>query len=252
MGCCRPLSVTVANVRVVADATAFPSKSQIEKAGKYLRDLRQHRATFDFDRYLTAINIVTAFRDAHGYPMTKVRNGLASMINTEGLDAALSQRHKRVPRIIRKLERMPTNLARLEDIGGCRIVVKSPADMDAICRRIRKNWSSTFKRDRDYVETPKEMGYRARHFVVVRDGRSIEIQVRTVGQQRWADAVESADARHKLMLKDEDGPEALKEYFAIAAEVIYRGEFGHEVGDELRERLRVSNAQVIADGFFNS
>lgn len=234
----------------------FPSKSKIEKAGKYLRDVVSGRIAKDevsLERYLESIGVVTKFRDAHGYPMTKVRAGLASMVSTEGLDAALTQRHKRVPRIVRKLVRMEgTNLARLEDIGGCRIVVKSASDMDVLCRRIRKNWGSNFRRDRDYVTDPKPMGYRARHFVVVRDGRAIEVQVRTEGQQRWADAVESIDARLGTKLKDEIGPESLIENFQIAGEFIHRVEFGLPIDDELREQLRLSNQRVIDEGFYRA
>jgi ppGpp synthetase/RelA/SpoT-type nucleotidyltranferase len=235
---------------------SFPSKSQIEKAGKYLRDVVSRRIEprdIDFKKYSASIEIVTTFREAHGYPMTKVRNGLASMVGTERLDAALSQRHKRVPRIIRKLVRMEgTNLARLEDIGGCRIVVKSARDMDALCRRIRRNWGSTFRRDRDYVAEPKPMGYRARHFVVVRDGRAIEVQVRTEGQQRWADAVESLDARLGTHLKDEVGPESLIENFQIAGEFIHRVEWGLPIDDELRDRLRASNDRVVTEGYYRA
>lgn len=236
--------------------TPFPSKSQIQKAGKYLRDCVRGDVTaadFDQERFERSIDIVTVFREAHGYPMTKIRGGLASMIATEGIDAALSQRHKRVPRIVRKLVRMgDTNLSRLEDIGGCRIVVQTPKDMDAICRRIRKNWTSAFTRDpRDYIANPKEIGYRARHFVVRRDERAIEVQVRTVGQQRWADAIEAIDGRLGLNLKDGEGPESLLENFAIAGEVIYRREFGIAIDDELVDRLVASNKRVIDEGYYS-
>lgn len=233
----------------------FPSKSAINKAGCYLRDaVSGVIAPNDVDpqTYHNAIQTVTTFREAHGYPMTKVRNGLTSMINTEGIDAALSQRHKRVPRIVRKLVRMDkTMLARLEDIGGCRVVVRDAEDMDRLCRRIRKNWASDFTREpRDYIAYPKDIGYRARHFVVKRDDRAVEVQVRTVGQQRWADAVESLDARRNLNLKDGQGPESLLENFAIAGEVIYCQEFGLPITAELAERLSVSNTRVVQEGYY--
>jgi putative GTP pyrophosphokinase len=237
-----------------ASDPSFPSKNQIEKAGKYLRDVVAGVVDpVDGERLSRSIEVVTLFREAHGYPMNKVRAGLQSMVRTEGIDAAVSQRHKRVPRIVRKLIRMNgTNLARLEDIGGCRVVVDSAIDMDKLCRRIRRNWSSDFRRERDYIVDPKEMGYRARHFVVVRDGRAIEVQVRTIGQQRWADAVESIDARLKLNLKDEQGPEALIENFQIAGEVIWRREFGHPIDSDLADRLTASNDRVIRDGYYTA
>lgn len=234
----------------------LPSRNQIDKAGKYLRDVVSRKIPaheVDLARMDAAIEVVTAFREAHAYPMQKVRNGLSSMIATEGIDAALTQRHKRVPRIIRKLIRMHgTALVRLEDIGGCRVVVESPQDMEALCRRVRKNWSSEFSRPpRDYVAEPKAMGYRARHFVVVRDGRAVEVQVRTQRQQRWADAVERLDSRFKLNLKDEDGPDLVKENFQIAGEVLYQLEWLDAVDEDLLERLRVSNATMISEGYYS-
>lgn len=71
-------------------------------------------------------------------------------------------------------------------------------------------WKPHLKRDpRDYIEFPKAIGYRAVHFVVTRDDRAIEVQLRTRGQQQWADAVEAIDARIDLSLKDGVGPERL-------------------------------------------
>lgn len=244
------------DVRVRNPPDTFPSRNAINKAGCYLRDIRMGAIAedaVDGEKLDAAIQTVTTFREAHGYPMTKVRNGLSSMVNTAGLDAAVSQRHKRVPRIVRKLVRMDkTMLARLEDIGGCRVVVQTAGDMDQLCRRIRKNWGGQFTRDmRDYVAEPKDIGYRARHFVVKRDERAIEIQVRTVGQQRWADAVESLDARRDLNLKDGQGPESLVENFMIAGEFIYRREFGLPIDDELVDRLEQSNERVIREGYYS-
>lgn len=236
------------------DPADFPSKSRINKAGRYLREYVAGRlADPDPAKVEEYIEVVTAFREAHGYPMTKVRNGLDSMVSTEGLNAAVTQRHKRVPRIVRKLVRMEgTGLARLEDIGGCRVVVQNIADMDTICRRIRKNWSSDFTREpRDYVSYPKDIGYRARHFVVIRDDRAIEVQVRTVGQQRWADAVEAIDGRLRLRLKDGIGPEALLEYFSLAGEVIWMQEADLPIPPMLQTRFMRSRKRVVDEGFYS-
>lgn len=232
-----------------------PSKNQINKAGKYLRDVRNGTiapADVDLDKLDSSIAIVTIFREAHGYPMTKVRNGLSSMVSSLQIDAAVSQRHKRVPRIVRKLVRMgETSLARLEDIGGCRVVVNSMDDLELMCRRIRKRWSGDFGRDpRDYIAAPKAIGYRARHFVVVRDGRAIEVQVRTIGQQRWADAVEAIDARRSLNLKDGIGPDSLVDYFALAGDAIFHAEAGLEIDADLSDSFAAARAKVIAEGYY--
>ena len=235
-------------------ATLEPSKSQVNKAGKYLRDI--HNGTIaqgdiDHPRRQASWRIVTAFRDAHAYPMLKVRNGLASMINTLNIDAAPTQRHKRVPRIVRKLSRFhETSLARLEDIGGCRVVC-SAGDLDRMCRRIEDNWSTGITRTRDNIANPKEIGYRARHYVVIRDGCAIEIQVRSLGQQNWADAIEALDARRKLNLKDGTGPESLIRYFCLGGELIFRSEFELEISEELRADLSAATKRVVDEGYYS-
>lgn len=233
---------------------SLPSRNQIDKAGKYLRDVANETIEPDLDRLAEAWSTVTLFREAHAYPMGKVRLGLASMVNTEGIDGAVSQRHKRVPRIVRKLVRHHgTALVRLEDIGGCRVVVPDVDAFDRICRRIRKNWAGVFTRDpRDYVRDPKPMGYRAMHFVVKRDDRAIEVQVRTAGQQRWADAVELLDGRFGFNLKDEEGPESLRENFVLAGEVIRQQEMGAEIDADLISRMVASNERVVREGYYGS
>ncbi|MEH3033648.1 MAG: hypothetical protein PGN07_06335 [Aeromicrobium erythreum] len=97
------------------------------------------------------------------------------------------------------------------------------------------------------------MGYRAQHIIVVRNGRAIEIQLRTQGQQEWADAVEAADTRwgfRGVNLKDELGPEELKEYFRVAAEMIYRREFGVPVDTALMDEFDDARDAVVAAGYY--
>lgn len=230
------------------------SKKHINKCGNLLRDVWDGSAPEDLEQeaFNHAIDVVTEFRSLHAYPMTKVRMGLTSMVRTVDIDAAITQRHKRVPRIVRKLSRMKnTSLARLEDIAGCRVVVDSLADQEALCRRIRRNWLKDFTREpRDYVASPKDIGYRAVHFVVRRDTRAVEVQVRTRGQQQWAEAVEAIDGRRNLNLKDGVGPDELLEYFSVAGQVLHHREYDRPIPAEVLDRMRAAQEAVIAAGYY--
>ncbi|MBZ5735032.1 RelA/SpoT domain-containing protein [Nocardioides sp. TRM66260-LWL] len=245
----------------------MPSGNQIDKAGKYLRDIRTGRipsSEVDPEKRERSVEIVTTFREAHAAPMNSIRMGLESMNRSLQLGAAISQRHKRVPRIVRKLTRMNgTGLSRLEDIGGCRVVVADIAQMQLLGDRIRKRWAADFVRPpRDYVAGPKSMGYRAHHYVVRRHGRAIEVQVRTQGQQRWADAVEQMDARwlelgaflstETIQLKDEIGPTALRRYFELAAEIIWLGEAGLPIPPMLHTNFIRARTEVINAGYYSA
>ncbi|EFQ83237.1 RelA/SpoT domain protein [Aeromicrobium marinum DSM 15272] len=240
-----------------------PSKNQIRKAGKFLRDLDQEPdlSALDGTKVDEALEIVQLFRAAHAYPMLKVRIGLEGFVRTTKVNGGTTQRHKRVARIVRKLRRTRdgpgggTALDRLEDIGGCRTVVATPQELSKLAAHIRRRWSGQFVRSpRDYVAMPKDMGYRAIHFVVERDKRAIEIQLRTRGQQQWADAVEAADARWATVdginLKDEVAPEELKNFFRTAGEMIYRREFGIALDDAFHAEFDEARRQVIAAGFY--
>ncbi|NMO54970.1 RelA/SpoT domain-containing protein [Actinoplanes sp. TBRC 11911] len=168
----------------------LPSKTQINKCGKLLKRAMYGQLTMtDESEIEHAIEVVRQFRAAHAYPMLKVRSGLTSMVRTELADEAVTQRLKRVPRIVRKLHRMPNMpLASLEDVGGVRSVLLDGPQLEKVRARIMKNWRSQLIRDpRDYIESPKDIGYRAVHLVVERDGRAIEVQLRTRGQQEWAE-----------------------------------------------------------------
>lgn len=240
----------------------LPSKSEINRCGELLRRATFEGVSIEVQRLDRAIEVISAFRAAHAYPMAKTRYGLASMVRTErAVEVVVGQRLKRVPRIVRKLQRTVgsesgrTALARLEDIGGVRAILRDGPELDRVRLRLERRWGSSVRRQRDYIQDPKAIGYRAVHFVVVRDGRAIEIQLRTRGQQQWADAAEAADARHGIRgvnLKDNEAPDEMLEYFSAAGELIYRREYGISISYELTKRFNAARSAVIAAGYFNA
>lgn len=231
---------------------ALPSRSAIDRSGAKLSGL-----FFRDEQLMTpeeieqAIQVVTDFRSAHAYPMQKVRYGLRSMVRTEGVTELISQRLKRVPRIVRKLHRMGNSrLSSLEDIGGCRAVLADGNELERLRHRVVSNWKTAITRERDYIARPKPMGYRAYHATVARDGRWIEVQLRTRGQQQWAEAVEAADARHGLNLKDGEGPESMVRYFEVSADVIHRREYDLAIDQTTLDEFDDARRRVIAEGFY--
>lgn len=242
-------------------AVALPSKSQINRCGELIRQYVFEGLFIAPAELETAIDVITDFRAAHSYPLQKVRLGLGSMIRTEQCEPRVSQRLKRVPRIIRKLQRTVsspggrTTLARLEDIGGVRAVLQDGGEVERVRQRIEARWGATIKRRRNYIDDPKPIGYRAVHLVVVRDDRPIEIQLRTRGQQQWADAAESADARlagRGVNLKDSDGPAEMVEYFSAAGDLIYRREYGLEIPSTVLARFGAARRAVVDAGYYSA
>lgn len=238
-----------------------PSKSQINKCGELVRKWIYEDGSISDQEVADALRIITDFRAAHAYPLVKVRLGLRSMVRTEFASEVIGQRLKRLPRIIRKLQRTTnspsgrTALARLEDIGGVRAILRDGPELDRVRRRIEAKWRKDIHRQRDYIKNPKDIGYRAVHYVVIRDGRAIEVQLRTRGQQQWAEAAETADARlgaRGVNLKDSEAPETMLEYFKTAGQIIYHSEYNLHIPSELHDQFRAARKAVVDDGYYTA
>jgi ppGpp synthetase/RelA/SpoT-type nucleotidyltranferase len=195
------------------------SKSAVNRAGNTLRLARSEPSLIAPELKFEATKIVEDFRRGFSYPMEKVNNGLRTWVSQISEPVLVTQRLKRMSQIVHKLERMPTtNLARLEDIGGCRVILNPPEKIDWLVEKINSVWDVV--RVHDYVAEPKSSGYRAQHLIVERDEHRIEVQIRTIGQQGWANVVEKIAARYQLPLKDEVGPSEVLEWLRLAAERI--------------------------------
>lgn len=233
------------------------SKSQINKCGKLLASALYGGAileeTLDVEALDHAVTVVSDFRAAHGYPLGKVTMGLRSMVKTEGAGLDVTQRLKRLPRIVRKLHRMGnTSLARLQDIGGCRAVLPTLDHVDRVHKRIRHRWGIEIVNEKDYIADPKEIGYRAIHVVTRRDGLLIEVQLRTHSQQYWADQIEAADNRLGLSLKDGTGPPEMIEFFQAAGEMQHVLDLGREPTEEQVIRMTSARRAVVRAGYYAS
>lgn len=159
--------------------------------------------------------------------------------NMDRKKVGFGQRHKRKKTIYDKLKRYPDmSLSRMHDIAGCRLIFKNEADMMSYIQKIHsKNSFSHIRKEgqfKNYIENPKESGYRGIHDVYAYksrnakdrsknwDGLLIEIQYRTIYQHAWATAVEVAGVLTGNRTKFSEGDEDQKEFFKYASEIIAR------------------------------
>lgn len=220
-----------------------PSRKQIKKAAKNLRQWWLDPRAPVTDQVARDWGTVRDFRASCQRPLDKVTIQLRRFVQYEVDDVVVAQRLKRMPTILNKLAREPTmDITRMQDIGGCRAVLQSSRDVNAVLARIGQHWRVS--RVYDYVSEPKPSGYRAVHAVVTRDDRLIEIQLRTPGQQQWAAAVERAGARLRSSVKDGEGPEPILEYFRLLGKAINLEERGEIADDELVAALEALSEQV--------
>lgn len=160
----------------------------------------------------------------------------------------VSQRLKRLNTLIAKLGREPGNVTQMHDIGGVRAVLPTIRHIYVVRRRLVKSW--TVIRERDYVANPKSSGYRAVHLVVRRSGYPIEVQLRTIGQDVWANTVEQTGRQLGLNLKSGIADDRLDALFLGLAELIATFDRGELSSLDLRsalERLPSFTSQTPPD-----
>lgn len=132
----------------------------------------------------------------------------------------------------------------MQDVGGLRAILPNQPAVDEIAQRLRRNWRSRLLVEYDYVREPKESGYRAIHLVVKQDQRRIELQLRTPWQDMWAQSAEEDTARLGLGLKFGIGPDDLREYYRLMADVVAAREEGKLVDEGVVARLAELHPQM--------
>lgn len=139
--------------------------------------------------------------------------------------------------IVRKLRRESIRLSQIQDVAGCRIVVRDLVEQQQLLPLIVKLFPGSVVFDRR--RTPSH-GYRAVHVVPVIDGYPIEIQVRSELQHGWAEFSELAADSIDPELKYGKGPEKFRILLLQLSERLESHEL-HHFGLYLRLQELLSN-----------
>ena len=183
------------------------SVSQIERLGARLR---QEVTASD-------LALLRELRDSYRPALDAVVAEVHAILEFAGIPPTVATRPAKTTRsIIAKLHRERTNLARMQDIAGCRVVVPLLENQEVLLAALadrHPDWRVDDRRQRP------SHGYRAVHLITPRP-RPVEIQVRTIVQQVWAAISEALDRRHEG-IKYGQGPadliEELQKYSANLA-----------------------------------
>lgn len=197
------------------------SKKQIDKAGKIIAD-----PSSTLQEAQSALEILNNWRSSHAYPLQVI----AGNLRRKNQNAIVVQRLKRLDSITGKLIRFPQmSLYRMQDLGGCRVIVR---DIDEVYQSIGRYKTSRIrhilKRENDYIQNPKESGYRSYHLVyqfhsdkkeTYNKNILIEIQFRTQLQHIWATALETMGVYTKTALKASMGDQDILRFFVLVSSV---------------------------------
>lgn len=223
------------------------SRTAVDRAGKDLLRL-------DAPEWERAITILSNWRSAHAFPLNTITMDLRKKVAKIRPDALVVQRLKRTRSVISKLTREGSmKLSRMQDIGGCRAVLNSTQEVEALRGLYRKSRALHQKvAEYDYIRSPKPSGYRGVHLVYRFGSRKkteynrllIELQLRTELQHAWATAVETVGAVLGQALKASEGELSWLEFFQLASAAFAKIEASPPVPDapgspqEVARRLR--------------
>lgn len=216
-------------------------KSPVDENGEVIFD------GWDLDELFEAYRCVTWWRELHARPLSNVAAGLRYHLDKEKARIEgrvdVTQRLKRRVTMVSKLNREAgMNLARMEDIAGVRARLPDLKTLQATSRRLRKNWQVA--RIRDYVESPKPSGYRAQHLIVKRSDRLVEVQLRTVRQDAWANQVEDDGRQLATDFKFGQGDEEVHAYYGVVAEAFAALDRDEPLSSELSADINERYQQV--------
>ena len=120
---------------------------------------------------------------------------IAIKLLRDELDLEPTGRRKSRPSILDKLGRERTRLSQMQDIAGCRVIVATIIEQNALVEKLVEVFSDVARFGKSMIIDQRDKpshGYRAVHAIVAYLDKRVEIQIRTEMQQRWAEASEKA------------------------------------------------------------
>lgn len=218
------------------------SKTRVGKAGEYLIGARAEKELLE-----ESITILNNWRSAHAFPLNSIQNSLRHRAKKVDKDYLITQRLKRISSIENKLRRFPTmELNRMQDIGGCRVILSSNSMVDKLKHDILKTNCFEMINEYDYLRFPKESGYRGIHLIFKYCGKrreefqglKIEIQIRSKIQHYWATAVEIVGTFTNQQLKAGFGNEEWLLFFKLVSKLLDDFENGRLSKTELVKEIK--------------
>lgn len=237
------------------------SKKKIDRAADQIR----HGVAGE--ERLAAIEIVQSYREFHLYPLMLLKNHLSRTAKKISPDVIVARRLKRLPTIIDKLER-PTldgkstnaiKFTRMQDIAGCRAIVKNPKQLWALKKRLERSRSvHKIIRTKDYLCEPKSSGYGGLHLIYkcyegqeedhVWKGSLVEIQLRTAMQHAWATSLEIIDTLEGINLKTSiENHEEWRTFFQLAGKLVAHREGFAELEGHIHDFTLMNCDQLSSD-----
>jgi putative GTP pyrophosphokinase len=180
-----------------------PSRTQIDRLGDRLKEGPHTESDLQLlDEYRLS------FGDAYSCVFQK--------ISELGLSPS-GRSAKSGKSIVEKLRRESIRLSQIQDIAGCRAVVKDLLEQDKVVALLSTAFPGASITDR---RAKPSYGYRAVHVIAMVSGKPVEIQVRTLFQHNWAEISEKMSDVIDPAMKYGGGPDALRTRLTRVSKVV--------------------------------
>ncbi|WP_193141926.1 MULTISPECIES: RelA/SpoT family protein [unclassified Meridianimarinicoccus] len=137
-------------------------------------------------------------REKAGNVIEKIYEDMVAELTEYGIEAEVIGRAKKPYSIWRKMEQKEIGFSRLSDIYGFRVITSNEMDCYRVLGAIHHRWRAVPTRFKDYISQPKQNGYRSLHTTVLgRDGKRVEVQIRTRAMHDVAEAGVAAHWAYK-------------------------------------------------------
>jgi guanosine-3',5'-bis(diphosphate) 3'-pyrophosphohydrolase len=144
-------------------------------------------------------------RKETGDVIEKITADVRLELDKAGISAVVVGRAKKPYSIWRKMQQKGQGFSRLSDIYGFRIITNNREDCYGVVGAIHARWTAVPDRFKDYISQPKSNGYRSIHTSVSgRDGKRVEVQIRTNEMHEVAEAGVAAHWAYKDGVRTEN------------------------------------------------
>jgi len=120
--------------------------------------------------------------------MEHIIDQVRGLLRGHGIDAVVYGRAKHIYSIWRKMQSKGVTFDQVYDVRAVRVVVGTLAECYAALGVLHAAWQHIPSEFDDYIANPKENGYQSIHTAVTAaDGRTLEVQIRTVAMHEDAE-----------------------------------------------------------------
>ena len=209
------------------------TNGEINRAGNILRN-----NSLTDEAVKETIEIISDWRAAHSPYNEQLFNLLTKRGKKVDSKTVLVNRLKKIESIKLKLDINPkSQLSRMQDIGGCRAIVRDIKKATSLKNRMLKFTGKFIViKENDYISIPKKTGYRGYHIVYEYKTKDdeyrilLEVQIRTKIQHAWATMVETVGLFTNQALKSNIGPEEWKNFFVLTSKLFEADEMNRKEG----------------------